>query len=175
MATTCLGPPYQRWDEMVFLADLANLSFVSGTYISFHGLIMINKQVCILPLTPFFPCNDNELHNRVLFYVAFGAACCLLALIKEDAASIVRSSSPQLTIHRSHKQHPNISSLLWVFSDNGQAEEQVHFQITNTLMMGLKGKQLLYLASITDPNLKLILIKFTRGCYMQTSHIVQID
>ena len=132
---------------------------------------MINKQVRILPLTPSFPCNDSELHNRVPLYAAFGAARRLLALIKEDAASIVRSLSPQLAIPRSHRRHPNISSLLRVSSDNGQAEERVHFQITNTLTTGLKGKHLLYIASTTDPNPKQILVKFTRG---YSTHLHQI-
>jgi len=135
---------------------------IRGTYISFHGLVMIDKQVRILPLTPIFPCNDSELHNRVPLYAAFGATRHLLTRIKEDAAGFVESPSPLPEIPGSSRQYPNICSLQRVSSNNGPAEEQLQFQITERLMTGLEGNHLLYLASTTDPNPQIILLKFSR-------------
>jgi len=120
---------------------------------------MIDRQVRVLPLTPAFPCNDSELHNRMPLYVAFAAARRLLAHIERDAASLVESPSPP--IPEPSRRHPNIRSLLRA-SSNMQEEERVNFRITERLMTGLEGKHLLYLAWTTDLNPQLILLKFSR-------------
>jgi serine/threonine protein kinase len=124
---------------------------------------MVDKQVRVLPLTPAFPCNDSELHNRMPLYAAFGAARRLLARIEQDAAGLVTSPSLLPEIHGSRRRHPNICSLLRVSAGNNtQAEERINFQITERLMTGLEGKRFLYLASTTDPNPQVILVKFSR-------------
>jgi serine/threonine protein kinase len=120
---------------------------------------MIDKQVRVLPLTPAFPCNDSELHNRMPLYAAFRAARCLLARIEQDAASLVESPSPLPAIPGSSRRFPNVCSLLRV---SGQAEERIHFHITERLVTGLKGNHLLYLASTTDPKPQVIVLKFSR-------------
>lgn len=152
---------------MIFLADVTNSNIVPGTYISFHGLVMIDKQVRALPLTPAFPCNDSELYNRMPLYSAFGAACRLLACIERDAASFVGSLLPSPPeIPGSYRRHPNVTCLLRVSSSNtqaaSQAGERVYFQITEKLATGLKGKHLLYLAKTPDPDPQVILVKFAR-------------
>ena len=129
---------------------------------------MIDKQVRALPLTPAFPCNDSELYDRMPLYAAFGAARRLLACIERDAASFVGPPppSPPPEIPGSCRRHPNVTSLLQVSSNNtqaaSQAGERVYFRITEKLVTGLKGKLLLYLASTTDPDPQVILVKFAR-------------
>lgn len=152
---------------MGFLADIINSSIVPGTYISFHGLVMIDKQVRVLPLTHAFPCNDIELHDRMPLYAAFGAARRLLACIEQDAANLVALPLPPPVIPGSSRRHPNIRSLLRVSSNNTQAEERINFQITERFMTGLEGNHLLYLASTTDPNSQVILLKFSRQYGME--------
>ena len=121
---------------------------------------MVDKQVRILPLTPAFPCNDSELHNRMRLYVAFGATRRLLARIEQDAAGLVNLPSPTPEIPGPSRRYPNVSSLQRVSSNN--TGERLEFQITERLMTGLQGNHLLYLASTTDPNPQEILLKFSR-------------
>ena len=115
MVTACPWPSYQRWDGMVFLADIINSSILPRMYIS-------------------------ELHNRMPLYAVFEAARRLLVHIEQDAASLVNSLSSLLAILGSCKWYLNISSLLWVSSNNRQARECVNFWIIKRLMTGLKGK-----------------------------------
>jgi len=133
---------------------------------------MVDKQVRVLPLTPAFPCNDSELHNRMPLYTAFGAARQLLARIEQDALNLVTSlssPSPPLVIPGIHRRLPNISNLLQVSGDNGQ---RLDFQITERLITGLRGNHLLYLASTTDHtgSPQTILIKFSRK-YSRDLHV----
>ena len=146
------------------LGRVTNSGVVSGTYISFHGLVMVDKQVRILPLTVVFPCNDSELHDRMPLYAAFGAACHLLARIREDAASLVASPSPPPAILGSCRRHPSVCSLSRISSDNRQTGRRLDFQITETFTTGLQGKRYMYLATTTAnrANPQVILVKFSR-------------
>lgn len=124
---------------------------------------MVDKQVRVLPLTPAFPCNDSELHNRMTVYAAFGAARHLLTVIEQDAASLVMSPPPP-PILGSCRRYPNVSSLLRVSSNNSRAGDRLklNFQITDRLMTGLEGNRLMYLASTPNPDPQVILVKFSR-------------
>jgi hypothetical protein len=131
----------------------------TGAYISFHGLVMVDKQVRSLPLTPAFPCNDSELHNRRPLYAAFGAACHLLTVIEQDSMKLVRSSS--LPILRSSRRFPDISSVLRISGSEAQ-NEQINFQIVERLTPDSGGRRFLYRATTPGPNSQDILVKFSR-------------
>ena len=153
---------------MPFLADATNSCAVPGTSISFHGLVMVDKQVRVLPLSPAFPCNDSELNRRPL-YIAFQAARHLLSCIKRDAATLVGLGSSLPAIPGSRRRLPNVSGLQQ-FPDNnkhsGAAGQRIHFEILDRFMTGLQGDHLLYLASTTNPNTPdtdVILIKFSKS------------
>lgn len=85
-------------------------SVAIGTLISFVGLVMVDKQVRVLPLAHPFIANDNGLPDRVPLYAAFEAAGRLLVSIEEDTARLVISPSPPIS--GSHGRLPDVRSLL---------------------------------------------------------------
>ena len=140
-------------------SEVTNSRVATGTFISFVGLVMIDTQVRVLPLSHPFISNDSELPDRTRLYATFEAARRLLVRIEEDAAYLVASRPP--SISGSRRRLPDIYNLLRVSRNNGQVGERMSFQITQRLETGMEGKRFLYLAK-TDRDQNLILLKFSR-------------
>jgi hypothetical protein len=123
-----------------FSAGAADLRVVPGEYISFHGLVMVDAQVRMLPLTPAFSCKDSAFESRAPLYAAFSAAKDLLKNIEKDAKEFVESSAQENQNAILHS-FPNIQSLCR-FPSDGQQEQRINFRITESFGGGIQGRSL---------------------------------
>lgn len=139
------------------LFEVTDSNVAIGTLILFVGLVMLDKQVWVLPLAHPFIANDSDLPDRVPLYATFEAASRLLVRIEQDAARLVTSPPPHIS--GSHRRLPDVHSLLQSSGSDVQVE-RINFQIIQKVETGLEGRRHLYLAT-TDNNQQ-ILIKFSR-------------
>ena len=148
-----------RGEVRYFLsADVTDPSIVPGSFISFLGLVTIDTQVRMLPITLTLPCTDSALESRAALYAAFSAARELVESIEKDAKEFAESPAPEPQSPILHK-FPNIQSLrLHQPSSNSQQEQRIAFQITDSLGNGAQDR-FLYLAKC---EVKTIPVKFSR-------------
>ena len=145
-------------------AGVTEPTIVSGPTISFHGLIMVDKQVRCAPLTDIFVCNDREvIRNRESLYATFHAATVLLDSINEDVKKIIKSRPAAIPDYR--RRFPDVESLCGFEGIEGQ-QNRIYFQIARSLAATNATERLLYVANKRDSDGKtdgtMIIVKFTK-------------
>ncbi|KAH9036403.1 hypothetical protein EDB84DRAFT_1269134 [Lactarius hengduanensis] len=129
--------------------------------ISFHGLLMVDKQVRCVPLADIFVCNNRDvIRNREPLY----AATVLLDSINDNTKKYFTLRPAAIPDYQ--RWFPDIRSLCSVEDVEGpEQQNQIYFQIVQSLA-DATTKWLLYIANKQDSKGKMdgttIIVKFSK-------------